>query len=234
MRPTADRVKEAVFSILESRESTTGRAVLDLFAGAGTLGIEALSRGAAEAVFVDLSRPASDAIQDNLARSRASRAVKCSRCPRTAPSSASALGSPLRSRLPRPAHGEGWIGRTLRCARCCRSRRRRRLDRRRARTGRGCGARDRSSHARDQPALWRYPHCALPSRGDAREERWRSVKQALGNDARSLCRILRIRSPTATSTSSSGASRCSIASSWPSRTTSTRTARRSRRTSGSR
>src|SRR5690242_1819068 len=49
-RPTSDRVREALFSILGD---LTGDRVLDLFAGSGALGIEALSRGAAEAVFVD-------------------------------------------------------------------------------------------------------------------------------------------------------------------------------------
>lgn len=54
VRPTADRVKEALFSALASRYgSFDGLAVLDLFAGSGSLGIEALSRGAAKAVFVD-------------------------------------------------------------------------------------------------------------------------------------------------------------------------------------
>ena len=62
VRPTADRVKEAVFSILESRDGCVGRAVLDLFAGAGTLGIEALSRGASEAVFVEPDPSATEAI----------------------------------------------------------------------------------------------------------------------------------------------------------------------------
>lgn len=54
VRPTADRVKEAVFSLLSSRfGSFEGLRVLDLFTGSGSLGIEALSRGAARAVFVD-------------------------------------------------------------------------------------------------------------------------------------------------------------------------------------
>lgn len=54
VRPTADRVKEALFSSLTSRfGSFAGLAVLDLFAGSGGLGIEALSRGAATALFVD-------------------------------------------------------------------------------------------------------------------------------------------------------------------------------------
>jgi len=54
VRPTADRVKEALFSTLASRfGSLEGLSVLDLFAGSGALGIEALSRGAARAFFVD-------------------------------------------------------------------------------------------------------------------------------------------------------------------------------------
>jgi 16S rRNA (guanine966-N2)-methyltransferase len=55
-RPTSDRVREALFSVLGAR--VQGARVLDLFAGSGALGIEALSRGAAEATFVD-SAPAS-------------------------------------------------------------------------------------------------------------------------------------------------------------------------------
>ena len=54
VRPTADSVKEAVFNII--RDDIMGRRVLDLFAGSGQLGIEALSRGAREAVFVDVSK----------------------------------------------------------------------------------------------------------------------------------------------------------------------------------
>ena len=53
VRPTSDRVKEAAFSIIQFE--VEGRKVLDLFAGSGQMGIEALSRGAASAVFVDLS-----------------------------------------------------------------------------------------------------------------------------------------------------------------------------------
>jgi 16S rRNA (guanine966-N2)-methyltransferase len=62
-RPTADRVREALFSILGPLD---GERVLDLFAGSGALGIEALSRGAEEAVFVDSDRRAVDAISRNL------------------------------------------------------------------------------------------------------------------------------------------------------------------------
>jgi 16S rRNA (guanine966-N2)-methyltransferase len=63
-RPTSDRVREALFSILGP--SIERARVLDLFAGSGALGIEALSRGAAEAVFVDRSRKATQAIRANL------------------------------------------------------------------------------------------------------------------------------------------------------------------------
>ena len=62
-RPTSDRVREALFSILGQVEGT---AVLDLFAGTGALGIEALSRGAASATFVEHARPALRALRKNL------------------------------------------------------------------------------------------------------------------------------------------------------------------------
>ena len=52
-RPTSDRVREAIFDILGSLVDLEGMAVVDLFAGSGAMGIEALSRGAASAVFVD-------------------------------------------------------------------------------------------------------------------------------------------------------------------------------------
>jgi 16S rRNA (guanine966-N2)-methyltransferase len=63
-RPTADRVREALFSILGD---VSGARVLDLFAGSGALGIEALSRGAAEATFVDSGSGPAAVIERNLA-----------------------------------------------------------------------------------------------------------------------------------------------------------------------
>jgi len=65
-RPTSDRVREALFSIL-GPVGVEGAAVLDLFAGSGALGLEALSRGASEAVFVDSATAAVTAIRRNLA-----------------------------------------------------------------------------------------------------------------------------------------------------------------------
>lgn len=65
IRPTADRVRESLFNILG--DSVRGARVLDLFAGTGALGIEALSRGAASAVFLDHYRAALSAVSENLA-----------------------------------------------------------------------------------------------------------------------------------------------------------------------
>jgi 16S rRNA (guanine(966)-N(2))-methyltransferase RsmD len=64
LRPTSDRVKESIFNIL--REEMEGKVVLDLFAGTGNLGIEALSRGAKKAIFVEKGRQALRLIQRNL------------------------------------------------------------------------------------------------------------------------------------------------------------------------
>jgi len=63
VRPTGDRVREAVFDLIGSVE---GAAVLDLFAGTGALGLEALSRGAASAVFVDSDRVAAETVLRNV------------------------------------------------------------------------------------------------------------------------------------------------------------------------
>ena len=67
-RPTADRVKEALFSIIQF--DVPGASVLDLFGGTGQLGIEALSRGAKRAVFVDEREDACKLIKENLKRTK--------------------------------------------------------------------------------------------------------------------------------------------------------------------
>lgn len=64
VRPTTDRIKEAVFSIIQFQ--TEGRSFLDLFAGSGQMGIEALSRGAKEATFVDNSKKSVETVKRNL------------------------------------------------------------------------------------------------------------------------------------------------------------------------
>ena len=68
VRPTMDRVKAAIFSSLADK--IVGAHVLDLFAGSGALGIEALSRGAASVLFVEQDRQSIAAIEKNLARTR--------------------------------------------------------------------------------------------------------------------------------------------------------------------
>jgi len=66
IRPTSDRVRESVFNIISSRIS--GARILDIFAGTGALGLEALSRGARQATFLDASKDACELIQKNAER----------------------------------------------------------------------------------------------------------------------------------------------------------------------
>ncbi len=69
LRPTSDRVRESLFNVLQSRfaERIEGARVLDLFAGTGALGLEALSRGAATATFVENGRTALRLLRENIA-----------------------------------------------------------------------------------------------------------------------------------------------------------------------
>ncbi len=66
-RPTTDRVREALFNVLANRLDFDGMAVLDLYAGSGALGLEALSRGAASVLLVDSDRRAAEVISANIA-----------------------------------------------------------------------------------------------------------------------------------------------------------------------
>lgn len=66
LRPTTDRMRETIFNILSSRVDLEGMRVLDLYAGSGALGIEALSRGAESAIFIEKSGPAVQQIVRNL------------------------------------------------------------------------------------------------------------------------------------------------------------------------
>ena len=65
-RPSTDRVREALFSILASRMSFEESSVLDIFCGSGSLGLEAVSRGAEFAVFVDSDKGSVKAAQTNI------------------------------------------------------------------------------------------------------------------------------------------------------------------------
>ena len=88
MRPTADRVREAWLSIVSA--DIAGARVLDLFAGSGALGLEALSRGAPSADFVELAPPSLRALADNIAKLGAATTRWCTAATRCA--------SPRRSR----------------------------------------------------------------------------------------------------------------------------------------
>jgi 16S rRNA (guanine966-N2)-methyltransferase len=66
VRPTSDRVREAIFDILGSQGGVEGLDVVDLYCGSGALGVEALSRGAASSTFVDLDPDALAAVRRNL------------------------------------------------------------------------------------------------------------------------------------------------------------------------
>lgn len=76
VRPTADRIREAVFSSLGAR--VVGARVLDLFAGTGALGLEAASRGAASVTFVEQARAALESLQKNIQAFQKNREADCS------------------------------------------------------------------------------------------------------------------------------------------------------------
>lgn len=67
-RPTTDRVREATFNVLYSLDAIEGRSFVDLFAGSGALGLEALSRGAAHVTFIERDRAALTALRTNIDR----------------------------------------------------------------------------------------------------------------------------------------------------------------------
>ena len=78
LRPTSDRVREAIFNLLINGgygDPITGTRVLDLFAGTGALGLEALSRGASDAIFVDDGKVALGLLQKNIALMKAEATV---------------------------------------------------------------------------------------------------------------------------------------------------------------
>jgi 16S rRNA (guanine966-N2)-methyltransferase len=107
IRPTADRVREAIFNILVSRiGSLEGKRVLDLFAGTGAMGLEALSRGAAHVVFVDTGAEARGLIRDNIEAFGAGGVAKLLRRDATALGIAGTLG-PFDLVFLDPPYGKG-------------------------------------------------------------------------------------------------------------------------------
>ncbi|HEV7718374.1 MAG TPA: 16S rRNA (guanine(966)-N(2))-methyltransferase RsmD [Arsenicitalea sp.] len=94
IRPTADRVRESVFNILASRlgPSLDGKRVLDLFAGTGALGLEALSRGASNVIFVDTGAESRGLIRDHIEAFAAGGTTKLLRRDATALGAAGNMG----------------------------------------------------------------------------------------------------------------------------------------------
>jgi 16S rRNA (guanine966-N2)-methyltransferase len=94
IRPTADRVRESIFDILSSRlgPSFEGLRVLDLFAGTGAMGLEALSRGAANVVFVETGAEARGLIRDHIEAFGAGGVTKLLRRDATALGDAGTMG----------------------------------------------------------------------------------------------------------------------------------------------
>jgi 16S rRNA (guanine966-N2)-methyltransferase len=107
LRPTPDRVRETVFNWLQFE--LAGRRCLDLFAGSGALGFEALSRGAAEVVFVERDPRAADALRDGL------RTLRCDRAQVTAADAFAFLrtthGKPFDIVFLDPPYDERWLDR---------------------------------------------------------------------------------------------------------------------------
>ena len=117
-RPTADRVREALFSMLTSRlGSFEDLLVLDAFAGTGALGLEALSRGAARATFVEHDRKAVDALRANVEKLGANANILAQRVETlgaaTAPHHVALLDPPYGENLAVPALARlaerGWL-----------------------------------------------------------------------------------------------------------------------------
>ena len=114
LRPTPDRARESLFSMLTHRDVIDGARVLDLFAGTGALALEALSRGAAEAVLVEKGRVGQRLIAENIdklgtdtATLLRSDATRLGPCP----------GAPFDLVFLDPPYGQGLGGRALHAAR---------------------------------------------------------------------------------------------------------------------
>jgi len=114
IRPTADRTRESVFNILASRlgASFDGLRVLDLFAGTGALGLEALSRGAAHVTFVDTGADARGLIRDHIEAFGAGGVAKLLRRDATALGEAGTMG-PVDLVFLDPPYGKGLAEQAL-------------------------------------------------------------------------------------------------------------------------
>jgi 16S rRNA (guanine966-N2)-methyltransferase len=116
-RPTTDRTREALFNILAHREGVTleGARVLDLFAGSGALGFEALSRGASFCLFVDNDAGARGAIRDNIEALHLFGETRLHRRPADALGTKPAnVGGPFGLVFMDPPYGKGLVAKAVR------------------------------------------------------------------------------------------------------------------------
>jgi len=114
LRPTSDRVRESLFNLLQNgrgADPVPGARVLDLFAGTGALGLEALSRGAAHVTFVEDGTVARGILRDNIARAQAMGATKLYR--RDATDLGENRGKPFTLLFLDPPYGKGLGERAL-------------------------------------------------------------------------------------------------------------------------
>lgn len=106
-RPTQDQVREAIFNILESRGPF--RRVVDLFAGSGALGLEALSRWGCEAFFVEFSREAMNCLRENIRRLKLDGSARLiQRDLRRGVNFLKKIGGPADLIFMDPPYGQGW------------------------------------------------------------------------------------------------------------------------------
>jgi 16S rRNA (guanine(966)-N(2))-methyltransferase RsmD len=114
VRPTLGRVKTSLFDILASRGLVEEVRILDLFAGSGSLGIEALSRGAASVVFVEQERSVASVLQSNVKASGfEDRSLVAVESCLTAIPRLARRGESFGGIFVDPPYGTGWIDRTL-------------------------------------------------------------------------------------------------------------------------
>ncbi len=111
LRPTSDRVRESLFSVLVGYGMPSDARVLDLFAGTGALGLESLSRGAAHVTFVDDGRVAQRLIRENIAKLR--READCSLVARNALKLAANSGAAFDLVFLDPPYGKGLGAKAL-------------------------------------------------------------------------------------------------------------------------
>ncbi|HYD47724.1 MAG TPA: 16S rRNA (guanine(966)-N(2))-methyltransferase RsmD, partial [Terriglobales bacterium] len=114
VRPTSDKVRGAIFNILGSRISLEGARILDLFAGSGGLGLEALSRGAAHVVFVEQSATVQRLLEQNIDACGFRRCARVMQAPvARALGRLKAEGAQFDGVLLDPPYGKGLIATTL-------------------------------------------------------------------------------------------------------------------------